>query len=614
MPDPVFIYCNGPAPPRARQREAISLDWRRPSDTLNLDPELMDAFLSRDMPDRMRDLLEIAAYIYAADGMISRGGPVDTGVGGDWRRNIKFEIAVRDLSFWSDRAVGAHLAELLGLLSDDECEFAFVALEPALGTNGQARLAEWPALPADAVVLFSGGLDSLAGTLSLLEEGKKVLLVSHQSSPASGKAQRQLAREMKRIYKKTRLAHLQLPLTLKTGATKEDTHRMRSFLFATMAAIAAKSHQLDRAYFCENGVVSFNLPIAAAVIGTRATRTTHPAVMAQFSAFLARVLGSDFRFENPLIWKTKREVVGHIDAVRMAQLIAMTRSCAKVRAASKQKPHCGTCTQCLDRRFAILAAGLAEHDPEEAYAIDLLIGARPDGIDRAATQAFVETAVRCAELDPGGLIRSYPAVLRGLTPLGLPPDESLRRTCELHVRHGEAVVRVLREGMIEHQARIIPPTLDPSSLLALALRDKDSSAGIYPAAPPPQHSSTRDQWNVTVTVKAASKTVVSIEGLGSVEGKGALLLALLAEQYREDAAEGLRLEDYRLVPPAEIEVALSYQYNEALRRAVSRLRQRLQHMGQQKGFELGPETILDGGRGGYRLNPNNIRVVLGKKP
>ena len=86
MPDPVFIYCNGPAPPRARQREAISLDWRRPSDTLNLDPELMDAFLSRDMPDRMRDLLEIAAYIYAADGMISRGGPVDTGVGGDWRR------------------------------------------------------------------------------------------------------------------------------------------------------------------------------------------------------------------------------------------------------------------------------------------------------------------------------------------------------------------------------------------------------------------------------------------------------------------------------------------------------------------------------------------------
>ena len=613
MPDPVFIYCNGTDPPRARQRQAISLDWRRPSDTLNLDPEVMDAFLSRDMPDRMRDLLEIAAYIYAADGMISRGGPVDTGVGGDWRRHIKFVIAVRDLSFWSDRAVGAHLSELLSLLSDDESEFAFVALEPALRAKGQARLADWPALPADAVVLFSGGLDSLAGTLSLLEAGKKVLLVSHQSSQASGKVQRQLAKELTRIYNKTRLAHLQLPLTLKTGATKEDTHRMRSFLFATMAAIAAKSNELDCAYFCENGVVSFNLPIAAAVVGTRATRTTHPAVLAQFSAFLARVLGSDFRFENPLIWKTKREVVGHIDAVRMAQLIGMTRSCAKVRAASKQKPHCGTCTQCLDRRFAILAAGLAEHDPEEAYAIDLLIGARPDGIDRSVTQAFVETALRCAELDPGGLMRSYPAVLRGLTHLGLPPDESLRRTCELHVRHGQAVVRVLREGMIEHQARIIPSTLDRSSLLALALRDKDTSAGFAPAAPPPQLAPKQHPWSVTVAENSASKTVVTIEGLGSVGGKAAALLALLAKRHREDVADALRPENYRLVPLAEIEGALRYPTNDALRRAASRLRKHLQNMGKQRGVELGPETIVDGGRGGYRLNPNHVRVLVGDK-
>ena len=613
MPDPVFIYCNGTNPPKSRQHQAIRLDWRRPSDTLNLDPGVMDAFLSRDMPDRMRDLLEIAAYVYAADGMISRGGLSDAGVGGAWRRKLRFVIGVRDPSFWSDRAVSSQLSALLGLLSDDDCEFSFKGPPPPLSTTHQTRLADWPVLEADAVVLFSGGLDSLAGTLSLLEAGKKVLLVSHQSSPTTGAAQRLLVSRLTQTYKKTRLAHLQLPFTLKTGATKEDTHRMRSFLFAALAAIAAKSNGLDCAYFCENGVVSFNLPIAAAVVGTRATRTTHPAVLAQFSALLARVIGSDFRFHNPLIWKTKREVVADIEAVRMAQLIAVTRSCAKVRAASKHNPHCGTCTQCLDRRFAIIAAGLAGHDPAEAYAIDLLIGARPDKDDRSVAQGFVETAIRFSQIDPATFVQSYPAVLRALAHFGVSTDECLRRAHELHVRHGEAVVSVLRAGMIEHKARIIPPTLDPSSLLVMALQGKDTIAGNVVPAPPPRLASLTGRWNVTVEKTPASKPGVTIEGLGRVEGKGAALLILLAERYREDAASALRPEDYRLVPMAEIEVALSYSTNEALRRAASRLREQLQHMGQEIGFELGPETILDGGRGGYRLNPNSVRVVVGKK-
>ena len=38
--------------------------------------------------------------------------------------------------------------------------------------------------------------------------------------------------------------------------------------------------------------------------------------------------------------------------------------------------HCGCCSQCLDRRFGALAAGLGEDDPEEMYEVDLLTGAR----------------------------------------------------------------------------------------------------------------------------------------------------------------------------------------------------------------------------------------------
>ena len=50
----------------------------------------------------------------------------------------------------------------------------------------------------------------------------------------------------------------------------------------------------------------------------------------------------------------------------------------------KQK-HCGLCSQCIDRRFAILAAGLGEHEPSQNYKRDFLLGDRraDDGLRMA---------------------------------------------------------------------------------------------------------------------------------------------------------------------------------------------------------------------------------------
>jgi hypothetical protein len=55
--------------------------------------------------------------------------------------------------------------------------------------------------------------------------------------------------------------------------------------------------------------------------------------------------------------------------------------------------HCGCCSQCLDRRFAVLAAHAADHDPVEMYKVELvgeklkqagLLGVSDDTILRAA--------------------------------------------------------------------------------------------------------------------------------------------------------------------------------------------------------------------------------------
>ena len=53
---------------------------------------------------------------------------------------------------------------------------------------------------------------------------------------------------------------------------------------------------------------------------------------------------------------------------------------------TRLKTHCGRCSQCLDRRFGTLAAGMADVDPEEMYDTDLLTGARVEDVDRTMAE------------------------------------------------------------------------------------------------------------------------------------------------------------------------------------------------------------------------------------
>ena len=94
------------------------------------------------------------------------------------------------------------------------------------------------------------------------------------------------------------------------------------------------------------------------MVGARATRTTHPQALAGFRRVLSALLGRPFGVANPFVWLTKAEVVRRIAANGFADLIRHTRSCTRVRDMTVMYPHCGRCSQCLDRRFAILAAGL----------------------------------------------------------------------------------------------------------------------------------------------------------------------------------------------------------------------------------------------------------------
>ena len=65
------------------------------------------------IPDRLLDLLDIAAAVYAADRLVTRGGLTRPGFGNGWRRDLAFEIAVREPDFWNGASVRDALTEAI---------------------------------------------------------------------------------------------------------------------------------------------------------------------------------------------------------------------------------------------------------------------------------------------------------------------------------------------------------------------------------------------------------------------------------------------------------------------------------------------------------------------
>ena len=115
----------------------------------------------------LTDLLELAAYVYCADGTVSRGGTTMAQMGRDWRRRFRFVVPVRRPEVWSSTPISTILIETLSFLSDDFYEFDFQQLQDPPGFQRYLELGGVTphGFRPDEVILFSGGLDSLAGAV-----------------------------------------------------------------------------------------------------------------------------------------------------------------------------------------------------------------------------------------------------------------------------------------------------------------------------------------------------------------------------------------------------------------------------------------------------------------
>ncbi len=404
----------------------------------------------RGVPPLFHDLLEIATYVYSADQVVRRGADDVDSFGDGWRRDLHFVVPVRNPDFWNSAEVQETLCSTLGFLSDDQYEFDFVKLDQDhqfqeyLEFNDTQQMYGMP----EQVVMFSGGLDSLAGAIDeVVNQKRRVLLVTHKSTSKLNKRHRVLE-EMLAAKAGDNVPHR---ITVRVHKTKELNHeytqRSRSFLYVSIGATIARMLNLKSVRFYENGVISLNLPVCAQVVGGRATRTTHPRVMKGFQDLLSLVAGEPFTVENPYIWKTKADVVKIITDAGCHDLIKHSMTCTHTWEMTNQHTHCGGCSQCIDRRFAILAAKADQHDPVEHYKVDVFTQSRDKGEDKIMAAAYLERANQVKNLtDVTQFVSSYPDVGRVLKYLNYSSaGQAAQRVFDLYKRHADEVTGALDE-------------------------------------------------------------------------------------------------------------------------------------------------------------------------
>ena len=474
--------------PLAEGRQCVGLDSIGSKANVHINFSNVAQVFKQDLSPRLVDFLEIASYVFSADCATPRGKKwADEDSTEPWTRDLAFVIPVRDPAFWSAAKIKGLIERVLCFLSNDKYSFTFRQLErdrPAQQHYLQfADQEDWPFHGPERVLMFSGGLDSLAGVVEMAREGAKLVLVSHRPVSTLDARQKRLFRELQKQFP-GQLIHIPVWINKAQSFGRESTQRTRSFLFSALGTLVAQSVHARGLRFYENGVVSLNLPIAQEALRARASRTTHPAALHLLSLLSAEVSARHFLIDNPYVFKTKTEVVASLGVHKAAHLIAHTCSCSRSMFQTKMQPHCGRCSQCIDRRFAVTAADLLAYDSEKGYVCDVFLGPREDDIDRAIAVDYARHGIELDLRSETELATGFSADLSRGVRYEANRSEAGRKIISMHKRHGEVVTRVLQQKIRESAARLVDGTLDKTSLLALAIGQQylGDQAGDLPAA------------------------------------------------------------------------------------------------------------------------------------
>ncbi len=332
------------------------------------------------------DLLRLAMTVYAADTGIPRSSGYD-----GWTRDLAIHLPVSDAPLWSTAIPG--VAAMLEFLTGDHWS---LDCRPLASTAADDQGKPGSILQPDAVTLFSGGLDSFAGTIECLAQGQSLVLVGHHGMGTTNKAQERAHAAVTAAYPdRTALLPFYVQGPPPLGKEPERTTRARSLLFLALgSAVAAAIKPGLPLLVPENGLISLNPPLTDSRTGSFSTRTTHPHFIALYRQLLAS-LGIGLPLNLPYRFLTKGEMLLRVlDAAGFREGLPATVSCShpdvgRYKGTSPGQ-HCGYCVPCIIRRASLHAVGL--DDPSQ-YLVDVRTNPPPLSSDTSRDIRAFQIAV-----------------------------------------------------------------------------------------------------------------------------------------------------------------------------------------------------------------------------
>lgn len=442
--------------------ESLSITGSKPNVHFALE-NIARAFL-RNLDGVALDLARIAAFAFVADTWVSRGGKADWRAKG-WIRDMHLVIPVTDPDHWRSPAVLDALRAALEFASGDRWSFAFTSSSADDQRSRVLQAGEDESF--DCVMLFSGGADSLTAIVEALAEGRRPALVSHEGTGVPGGRRTVLWDALKRAFPDREIARMSASVHRIGGEATERTRRTRSFLFTAIAAASAIAANVTDVRLADNGVVSLNLPINAQLAAAQATRSTHPKYIRLMNELLAATFpGRTPVVRNPLWDRSRTEVLERLASLGYGALLADSVSCGSWSRLPKPYRHCGTCSQCIDRRFAALAAGLEAHDPADRYRFDILNDSLPGGEPRIMAISYFRLARELERISASELVDRFAELADALTP-GRTQVELEAYTRMLQA-HGASVLGVATRWIGKHANELARGDRDGETLFGLA--------------------------------------------------------------------------------------------------------------------------------------------------
>ncbi|WP_083682538.1 7-cyano-7-deazaguanine synthase [Archangium sp. Cb G35] len=308
-----------------------------------------------------RDLLHVATAVHHVDRIAPRSVDGDQASQHHGRpRRIELEVGVAEPGHLN--GVRPALEKFLHWLTDDQWTLTLTRSQICAPQQLDWSIERLDG--AEEVALFSGGLDSVAGAYTRLQErGRPLYLLSSLGTSV----REHFLKETLSVLKLRNLQHRWIGFRhqLRTGQGPlklETPNRTRGFLFLSAAAVAADALGINTVATYECGVGALNLPMNAAQTGAQNTHAMHPYTLIQLESILESLLEKHLRLEAPFLLSTKGALCRRVGA-DLTRLARISNSCDETERNKRDlNEHCGVCTSCLLRRASLYSV-LGQSDP-----------------------------------------------------------------------------------------------------------------------------------------------------------------------------------------------------------------------------------------------------------